>query len=203
MRVESKGTGLVITPEILSSIKNQDFTNIPKKFFSFYAEYINATTALGGLSLGCIAMESILPHGKDARIDILGEDLYYRIFSNDKNIGRKQGFRNRIFHGIYFDDGDSTQKDYEDLLEAIKLALLSKNKNIGDIFSLQKNFKNIPRQKTRIDGYGGIFLRSTSDYKISIKDLVNSDNILFYEFQKNIQNEYGIKTDIHLKIENY
>lgn len=203
MRVESKWTGLVITPEILSSIKKQDFTNIPKKFFSFYAEYINATTALGWLSLGCIALESILPHWKDARTVILWEDLYYKIFSNDKNIWRKQGFRNRIFHGIYFDDWDSTEGDYADLLEAINLALLSKNKNIKDIFLLQEAFKNIPRQKTRIEWYWWIYLKSNNNYNLNIKNLVNSDNTLFYEFQKNIQNEYWIETDIHIKIENY
>ena len=203
MRIESKWTWLVITPEIVSSIKKQDFGNIPKKFFSFYAEHINATTALALLSLGCIALESILPQWNEARKVILWEDLFYRIFSSDKNAWRKQGFRNKIFHGIYFDDGDSTEKDYSDLNEAIKLALISRNEKIKDIFSLRDNFNDIPRQRTRIDWFGWVYLKSGNKYWLNIKDLVNSDSDQFSKFQSKIKDDYWIEVDINQKIENY
>lgn len=204
LRKKREWTWLTITDEILDLLKDQDFQNIPDNFFLYYSEFINSISALSWLSLWLSALEIIRPESNEERKKLFWEGLYYKLYWKlDKRYpDRKQGIRHKIHHWLYPEEWDNLGRDYNDMHEAIRLALLKKNQNIQKIYDLRGKFVSIPRWKTVIEWFN-IFLKASENCVLKIKELVTFDDANQYNFSNLIKEKYWIETDVLETIETY
>lgn len=205
MRKEREWTWLVITDEILEVLESKNVQNIPDKFFLYYSEFINANTALAWLSLWMSALETIRPEKNDERKEILWEELFYKIFGkSDKNYPeRKQGIRHKIHHGLYPEEWDHPEKDFEDMHKAIQICLLKLNPDIKKIYDKRADFVSIPRQKKVIEWHNWICLFSENHQPLNLREIMKYDDTGVFEFQRRIKENLSISIDTSKRSNDY
>jgi hypothetical protein len=198
MRKEREWTWLVITDEILQVLESKNFQNIPDKFLLYYSEFINANTALSWLSLWMSALEIIRPESNLDRKKLFGEELYFKIYWT-----KPEWIRHKIHHGKYPEEWDNSEKDFEEMHEAIRLCLLGRNSDIQKIYSLRSGFVGIPRQKKVIEWHNWIYLLSNNQKPLNLREIVKYDDTALYEFQKKIKENLSILIDNSKKSNDY